>query len=63
MRELVEMNYLMTEPVVLDDSALTELIGPIVKTSYEEGIRHAFDAAREAAASSAGANRSAANAV
>jgi nucleoside-diphosphate-sugar epimerase len=63
MRELVEMNYLMTEPVVLDDSALTELIGPIAKTSYEEGIRHAFDAAREAAASSAGANRSAANAV
>ena len=39
MRELVEMNYLMTEPVVLDDSALTELIGPIAKTSYEEGIR------------------------
>ncbi|MFM0307689.1 NAD-dependent epimerase/dehydratase family protein [Paraburkholderia sp. RL17-383-BIF-A] len=63
MRELVEMNYLMTEPVVLDDSALTELIGPIAKTSYEEGIRHAFDTAREAAASSAGANRSAANAV
>ncbi|MFM0293268.1 MULTISPECIES: NAD-dependent epimerase/dehydratase family protein [Paraburkholderia] len=63
MRELVEMNYLMNEPVVLDDSALTELIGPIAKTSYEEGIRHAFDAAREAAGSSAGANRSAANAV
>jgi hypothetical protein len=53
----------MNEPVVLDDSALTELIGPIAKTSYEEGIRHAFDAAREAAGSSAGANRSAANAV
>jgi len=49
MRELVEMNYLMTEPLVLDDSALTRLIGPIAKTSYEEGIRHSFDAARAAA--------------
>ncbi|SMG25775.1 NAD-dependent epimerase/dehydratase family protein [Paraburkholderia susongensis] len=46
MRELVEMNYLMTEPLVLDDSALTKLIGPIVKTSYEEGIRRSFEAAR-----------------
>jgi nucleoside-diphosphate-sugar epimerase len=49
MRELVEMNYLMTEPLVLDDSALTKLIGPIAKTPYEEGIRQAFDAARVAA--------------
>ncbi|TDY26352.1 nucleoside-diphosphate-sugar epimerase [Paraburkholderia sp. BL6665CI2N2] len=63
MRELVEMNYLMTEPLVLDDSALTELIGPIARTSYEEGIRHAFDAAREAASANAGANGSAASAA
>ncbi|MFM0172386.1 NAD-dependent epimerase/dehydratase family protein [Paraburkholderia sediminicola] len=63
MRELVEMNYLMTEPVVLDDSALTELIGPIAKTSYEEGIRHAFDAARKAASANAGANGSATSAA
>ncbi|MFM0228219.1 NAD-dependent epimerase/dehydratase family protein [Paraburkholderia dipogonis] len=63
MRELVEMNYLMTEPVVLDDSALTELIGPIAKTSYQEGIRHAFDAARDAASANAGANGSAASAA
>ena len=49
MRELVEMNYLMTEPVVLDDSELTKLIGPIAKTSYEEGIRRSFEAARDAA--------------
>jgi hypothetical protein len=53
MRELVEMNYLMTEPLVLDDSALTKLIGPFVKTSYEEGIRHAFNAARNAPESAA----------
>jgi nucleoside-diphosphate-sugar epimerase len=47
-RELVEMNYLMTDPLVLDDSALQTLIGPIQKTSYEEGIRRSFAAAREA---------------
>ncbi|ASV99601.1 NAD-dependent epimerase/dehydratase family protein [Paraburkholderia aromaticivorans] len=63
MRELVEMNYLMTEPVVLDDSALTALIGPIERTSYAEGIRHAFEAARAAAAASARANPTAANAA
>lgn len=48
MRELVEMNYLMSEPVVLDDSALQGLIGPIRKTSYEEGIRLSFEAAKDA---------------
>ena len=42
MRELVEMNYLMSEPLVLDDSALQALIGPIRKTSYEDGIRIAL---------------------
>jgi len=42
MRELVEMNYLMSEPLVLDDSALQALIGPIRKTSYDEGIRLAL---------------------
>jgi nucleoside-diphosphate-sugar epimerase len=63
MRELVEMNYLMTDPVVLDDSALTELIGPIARTSYEDGIRHAFDAARKVASANARANGSAANAA
>jgi nucleoside-diphosphate-sugar epimerase len=38
MRELVEMNYLMTEPVLLDERALTGLLGPLAKTSYDEGI-------------------------
>jgi nucleoside-diphosphate-sugar epimerase len=50
MRELVEMHYLQTDPVVLDDSALRALIGPVRKTSYEDGIRLAFEAARTAAA-------------
>ena len=44
MRELVEMNYLMTEPVILDDAALQRLIGPIRKTSYAEGIRRTLAA-------------------
>jgi len=39
LRELVEMNYLMTDPVILDDSALQELLGPIHKTSYDDGVR------------------------
>jgi nucleoside-diphosphate-sugar epimerase len=47
LREMVEMNYLMSEPVVLDDSALHGLIGPIKKTSYDEGIRLAFAAAQD----------------
>lgn len=47
-RETVEMNYLVTEPFVLDDTALRKLIGPIRKTSYDEGIRQSFEAARAA---------------
>lgn len=38
MRELVEMNYLMTDPVILDDSALRAHLGVIAKTSYEDGV-------------------------
>jgi nucleoside-diphosphate-sugar epimerase len=45
MREMVEMNYLQTSPVVLDDSALRSLLGEIKKTPYEEGIRQCVDAA------------------
>jgi nucleoside-diphosphate-sugar epimerase len=44
MREAVEMNYLMTEPVIMDDSALQALIGPIHKTPYAEGIRRTLAA-------------------
>ena len=39
MREMVEMHYLLTEPVIMDDSALQKLIGPLQKTPYEEGVR------------------------
>lgn len=48
LREVVEMHYLQTDPVVLDDSALRALIGPVRKTPYEDGIRLAFEAARSA---------------
>jgi len=44
MREMVEMNYLLTDPVILDDSALQSLIGPVHKTSYAEGIRRTLAA-------------------
>ncbi len=39
MREMVEMHYLLTDPVILDDSALQKLIGPVHKTPYREGVR------------------------
>lgn len=38
MRELVEMHYLLTQPVIFDDDALSNLIGPVAKTPYAEGI-------------------------
>jgi nucleoside-diphosphate-sugar epimerase len=38
-RELVEMSYLQTTPVLMDDSALRNLLPNLHKTSYEEGIK------------------------
>lgn len=46
LREIVEMHYLLTTPVILDDSDLQSLIGPIAKTSYAEGVRRTLAAAR-----------------
>ncbi|WP_263367130.1 NAD-dependent epimerase/dehydratase family protein [Edaphobacter bradus] len=43
MREMVEMQYLQTAPVLMDDSALTKLLGGIRKTSYEEGVRRSVE--------------------
>ena len=39
MREMVEMNYLLTDPLIMDDTALHHLLGPIHKTPYPEGVR------------------------
>src|SRR5262249_15017358 len=46
MREVVEMHYLWTSPVLLDDSALGELLGSLAKTSYAEGIKNTLAAMR-----------------
>lgn len=46
MRELVEMHYLLTTPVIMDDTALRELLGDVRKTPYEEGIRQTLAAMR-----------------
>jgi hypothetical protein len=44
MREMVEMHYLQTEPVLLDDSRLIKLLRRVERTSYEDGIRQVLDA-------------------
>ena len=38
-RELVEMHYLQTSPVIMDDTRLKNLLGELPKTPYKEGIR------------------------
>ena len=50
MRELVEMHYLQTTPVILDDSKLLARLPGIRKTSYEEGIRRTLEWVTRAAA-------------
>ena len=49
MREMVEMHYLNTDPVLMDDSALHELIGPIRKTPYPDGVKQCLSATRVSA--------------
>jgi hypothetical protein len=44
MREMVEMHYLITDPLIMDDTALQRLIGPIHKTPYAEGVRQTLAA-------------------
>ena len=46
MREMVEMHYLLTDPVVMDDSALHELLGQMHKTPYSDGVRECLAAIR-----------------
>lgn len=43
MRELIEMHYLQTTPVILDDAKLTALLGALPRTSYDEGIRRTLE--------------------
>jgi nucleoside-diphosphate-sugar epimerase len=49
MRELAEMHYLLTNPVLMDDSALQSLFGPLYKTPYDDGLRLSLYAARDSA--------------
>jgi nucleoside-diphosphate-sugar epimerase len=44
MRELVEMHYLFTDPVLMDDTALHQLLGSVQKTPYAEGVRRSVEA-------------------
>jgi nucleoside-diphosphate-sugar epimerase len=44
LRELVEMHYLMTDPLIVDDAALQQLLGAITKTPYREGVRQSLAA-------------------
>lgn len=44
MRELVEMHYLLTTPVLMDDGPLSRLLGGVHKTPYSEGMRLTLDA-------------------
>ena len=48
LRELVEMHYLWTTPVKLDDTRLRQLLPNLHKTPYPDGIRQAIDAVRTA---------------
>lgn len=43
LRELVEMHYLQTTPVLMDDTALHHLLGSIRKTPYREGIQKTYE--------------------
>lgn len=51
MRELVEMQYLQTNPVLMDDTALHALLGSVKKTSYEEGVRKTVESLQRHASS------------
>ena len=44
LREFVEMHYLLTDPLIVDDAALQKLLGTISKTSYREGVRQSLAA-------------------
>lgn len=43
MREVVEMFYLNEDPVVLNGEKYERLIGPVPRTSYQEGLKQTID--------------------
>jgi nucleoside-diphosphate-sugar epimerase len=46
LREMIEMNYLFTDPFIMDDSALSALLGGVKKTPLREGLARSLEAAR-----------------
>jgi len=46
LREVVEMYYLFETPVLMDDTAIGDLLGNVRKTSYDEGIRSTLSTMR-----------------
>jgi nucleoside-diphosphate-sugar epimerase len=46
LKEVVEMHYLWSTPVVLDDNRLRRLLPDLRKTTYEEGVRQTLDTLR-----------------
>jgi hypothetical protein len=44
LKEFVEMHYLMTDPLIVDDSALGQILGGIKKTPYNEGVKQSLAA-------------------
>jgi nucleoside-diphosphate-sugar epimerase len=43
LREVVEMHYLWTTPVILNDDRLRHLLGDLQKTPYEDGIKKTLE--------------------
>jgi hypothetical protein len=39
------MHYLLTDPLIVDDSALQQLLGVVTKTPYGEGVQQSLAAA------------------
>jgi nucleoside-diphosphate-sugar epimerase len=52
LREVVEMHYLWTTPVKLDDSRLRQLLPNLHKTPYAEGVRRTIESMQTAVAAS-----------
>jgi nucleoside-diphosphate-sugar epimerase len=46
LREMVEMNYLLTDPFIMDDNALSSLLGGLQKTPLRQGLEQSLEAAR-----------------
>lgn len=43
-KEILDMHYLMTEPLIVDDSALRSVLGDIPKTPYVQGVSETVEA-------------------